>query len=197
MTRDVEPNFKEFGSPKAKHRKPIPHKSARQLAVDAVLTESHRVVKRRSRGRCEMPEPHAHGCNGWAVDHHHIIPRSMGGGHQAFNLAHLSRECHDFAEANSEEAICRLRPLRARWMADASNIPPDAGILAPKARQALAYVIESTPPITVRDVAMFVGCAVSTAYAHLKDLRTLGLVDWVDGKQGTITATVRAVEFDG
>ena len=100
--RDVSPIFKEHPKPKAR-RKPINPISAHKAERDKVLAESVRQVVERSQGRCELPGPHAAGCNGRGQECHHITPRSLGGGHEAGNLAYLSRVCHELAESVNSE----------------------------------------------------------------------------------------------
>lgn len=48
---------------------------------------------------------------------------------------------------------------------------------------------------SVRDVAAAVDRTISTVHDHLKVLRRLGLVDWVDGQQRTLRATVKPVPY--
>jgi predicted transcriptional regulator len=58
---------------------------------------------------------------------------------------------------------------------------------------ALIAVCERDGRATVRSVATEVGRAVRTTYDRLLDLRDVGLVDWEEGKAGTLRPTVRRV----
>lgn len=60
---------------------------------------------------------------------------------------------------------------------------------------ALIVVHELMGRATVREVAMFAGGrSVSTIHHHLLNLRDAGLVDWEDGKGGTLRPLVGVVE---
>ena len=57
------------------------------------------------------------------------------------------------------------------------------------ATRVLLSVIRQARP-TVRSVAAEVGKSVKVTHAHLVKLRAAGLVEWVDGKAGTLRAMV-------
>ena len=52
-------------------------------------------VRERSRGRCEA---HLPGCPGLAEEFHHKKKKSHGGSHDAKNLLHVARHCHELIE---------------------------------------------------------------------------------------------------
>lgn len=58
----------------------------------------------------------------------------------------------------------------------------------------LLHVVSSTRP-TVRSAADAAGIGVTQAHRHLTLLRDEGLVEWDEGKRGTLRATVRPVPF--
>lgn len=66
--------------------------------------------------------------------------------------------------------------------------------IGPARTRVLLEVIRQPHP-TVRSVAAGVGITPRTVQQHLASLRSDGLVDWVDGSQGTLHATMRPVRF--
>lgn len=81
-----------------------PKRRAKRFIPHACL----KALKERSGGRCERK--YWFGtldvqCQRKAVDPHHILARSQGGGHSLDNLLHLCRRCHDFCKQFPKLAI--------------------------------------------------------------------------------------------
>lgn len=46
---------------------------------------------------------------------------------------------------------------------------------------------------TVREISARIGLSTTTTFGYMADCRRLGLIDWGDGKSGTLRATCRLV----
>jgi predicted restriction endonuclease len=76
------------------------------------LRKAKKIVKERSGGRCEARIPSV--CTGRAMDAHHVKMRSRGGKHDASNLLHLCRRCHQWIDDNPRSAT-QMGLLKHSW----------------------------------------------------------------------------------
>lgn len=96
---------------KGKPRRKMKSKGARQSRIQPEMDAAYEAMRRRSRGRCEARVRGV--CVGVASDGHHRGKRSVWPELRASveNLMHVCRPCHDWIDANQQEASEMDPPL--------------------------------------------------------------------------------------